>query len=117
MKIYDVPDELPPPVVDYKHYDHNKVQADEDAHCKQLKEWLQKQGYNGEHTGKILQEPHADGYALYMLADGPKPCLIHLPYGDAWDSPNVGFLPKAEVLARIERQEKLAALFKQAKQD
>lgn len=38
-------------------------------------------GYTGKHTGEEFRTPRADGYARYMLCDGPRSCLIQLPYG------------------------------------
>ncbi len=109
MKVYSCPDEVKPPVIDFKNYDLNKALAAEAAHSKALADWLRKNGYTGKHTGRILTVPFADGQAQYMFADGPRSCLIHLPYGDAWDSPDVAFLPKKEVLRRIELREKRIA--------
>ncbi len=44
----------------------------------------------------------ADGYALYMFADaGAKSVLVHLPYGDGYDYPDVRYIPKTEVLRRM----------------
>ena len=110
MKVYACPKELPFEP-DYRNYDFKKVAAQEETHRKALAEWLRKQGYTGKHTGKVLSVPFADGRANYMLADGSKSCLIHLPYGDAWNSPDVQFLPKKEVLRRIAARESLNSLF------
>ncbi len=113
MKVYSCPDEVQFPEPDFTSYDLAKEQAREQAHSEALKAWLIEQGYTGPYTGEILLEPHADGYAQYMMADGRSSCLIHLPYGDAWNSPNVTHLPKKEVIARIKRsraQPKLAPL-------
>jgi len=114
MKIVTMPDEVAYAEPDYRNYDSAAEQAREDAHRETLKSWLLANGWPGERTGQTLQEPHADGYACYMYADGPRPVLVHLPYGDAWDSPNVGFLPKKEVLKRLDRQAGIAALFAKA---
>lgn len=109
MKVYKCPIDFADP--DYGSYDVAKERAREAAHREALKAWLIAKGWKGKHTGKTLRMPMADGYAEYMLADGAKSALIHLPYGDAWDSRDVAFLPKTEVLKRIAQDEKLAALF------
>jgi prepilin-type processing-associated H-X9-DG protein len=114
MKVVNPPDEVAYAEPDYANYDSAAEQAREKAHQDSLKAWLSANGWPGERTGQILREPHADGYANYMYADGPKPVLVHLPYGDAWDSPNVAHLPKKEVLARLDRQVAMAALFSKA---
>jgi hypothetical protein len=111
MKVYGLPDEVPAPKVDYSNFDPAKFQRDEQAHTQCLKDWLVSKGWSGKHTGKILYMPMGDGAAAYMLADGPKSCLIHLPYGDAWNHPDAKFLPKSEVLRRIGSSAKINAIF------
>lgn len=113
MKIYTCPVEVPAPEPDYSNYDNKKQAAAEDKHMTDLKAWLKKHGYPGKYTGEIYSEGVADGSALYMVADGRSFCLIHLPYGDAYQSRDVGFLPKKEIIRRIESNKKLEALWKQ----
>lgn len=117
MKVYSCPKEVPAPEVDYRNYDHDKVLADEKSHSERLKAYLIKMGYTGAHTGEEYNHPHADGHARYMVADVPKGArkgtvsvLIHLPYGDAWNSRDVQHLPKTEVFARIAASKKFHAL-------
>lgn len=111
MKVYTLPADVPAPSVDYFNYDHKKALAAEKAHQAELKEWLIGQGMTGKHTGRILQVQIADGYAVYMMADGRGSYLVHLPYGDGYDSPLVSGMTKAGVLAEIERREKMDAFF------
>lgn len=111
MKVYSCPDELPAPEVDYRNYDYDRERAREHEHQQQLKAWLQRNGYSGARTGEVVRFGVADGYAQYMLADGPRSILIHLPYGDAWQYGDVQFLPKAEIVRRIEADKKLASFF------
>jgi hypothetical protein len=111
MKIYAVPDDIPVPEPDYKNYDPAKEEAAEAEHRARIKGWLHGLGYRGPLTGELLREGVADGCAEYMYADGPKACLIHLPYGDGYHSQNVQHLPKTEVVRRIKAQKKLDALF------
>jgi hypothetical protein len=116
IKIYSLPAEVPAPEVDYSNFDHAKVQADEEQHMANLKAFLVKAGYNGKHTGEIYSEQVADGYALYMVADAKAKNfgLVHLPYGDRYQSRNVGFLTKAEILRRIEAEKKFRLAFLKA---
>ena len=107
MKVYGCPDECAWSDPDYANYDFDKERKREEEHAAKLKAWLIEQGYSGQYTGEIFQEPHADGYAQYMMGDkAGKSILIHLPYGDGWDSRNVEFLPRAEVIRRIEVRKK-----------
>jgi len=102
MKIFQCPNEIPFPEPDYKNYDPDKEQAREKKHQEFLLNWLLKNGFTGEMTGEIFRSPMADGYALYMFADGgEETCLIHLPYGDAWHDKNVEFLSVKEVIRKI----------------
>jgi hypothetical protein len=112
MKVFALPAEIPAPAVNYQQYDRDQVAADERAHQERLAAWLRTNGYPGPHTGKVYRTHVADGYALYMLADGKTSALIHLPYGDAYESRDVGFLPKKEILARIAADERRAAFFR-----
>jgi hypothetical protein len=112
MKIYSLPDELPAPQPDYSKYDYQKERAAEDKHIADLKAWLLNHGYDGKYTGEIYKEGVADGYALYMVADGRKFALIHLPYGDGYESRDVAYLPKREIIRRIEARKELRAMFK-----
>lgn len=113
IKIYSLPREVPAPVVDYSNYDHDKVQIQEEKHMTDLAAFLKEAGYTGKNTGQIYREGVADGYALYMVAEGTRSAfgLVHLPYGDAYQSRNASFLTKKEVLRRIEADRKFRALF------
>ena len=115
MKVYGIPKEVAYPEPDYANYDFDRERRREDAHRKTLKKWLKDNGYKGKRTGEIARFPMADGYACYMLADGRRSALIHLPYGDAWHYRDVEFLPKKEVLRRIDADKALAKIFSDAK--
>jgi hypothetical protein len=109
MKIYSCPDQVPAPTPDYRNYDRAKEDAAEKKHMADLKAFLKKAGYTGKYTGEIYKDGVADGYALYMVMDGPKSGLVHLPYGDGYESRDAGFLPKKEIIARIERDKAFRA--------
>lgn len=112
MKVFALPSEVPAPHVDYRNFDLATVTRDEDAHKEALKKWLIAAGYTGELTGEIYSEPIADGMAQYMYADnGAKSVLIHLPYGDAYDSRDVEHVPRKVIVERIAGRKHLDALF------
>lgn len=114
-KIYAIPAECPAPVVDYSNYDHKKVEAAEKKHMADLKKFLIKAGYDKPMTGEIYQEPVADGYAVYMVADaGRQWGLIHLEYGDGYHSQNVAYIPKAELKKRIEARKNFMKMLKKS---
>lgn len=113
MKIYSCPKELAFAEPDYLNFDLEKEQAREEKHSADLKAWLIAAGYDGRHTGRIYSTPVADGHASYMFADkGRGGALIHLPYGDAYQSRDIQFLPKAEILKRMESADRLAEMFR-----
>ena len=111
MKVYACPAELPEPETDYKNYDRVKEAAKIDAHKAALKAWLKNAGYTGKRTGETVRFHVADGYAEYMMGDGRKTILIHLPYYDGYSYPDVAYLPKKEILRRMEADKRMAALF------
>jgi len=111
MKIFTCPKEVPAPKPDYENYNGDKEQAKEEKHMADLKAWLKKAGYTGKYTGEIYKEGVADGYALYMVADGRSFCLIHLPYGDRYQARDVQWLPKKEIIRRLEADKKFRALW------
>lgn len=112
MKVYSCPAQVPPPKPDYSKYDHVKEDAAEQAHMNKLKAWLKVMGYTGKYTGEIYSVGVADGHANYMIADGStKSILIHLPYGDAYQSRDVEFIPKKEIIRRVEGKKSFRALW------
>lgn len=117
MKVYALPDHLHFKDPDFSDYNHEVEMVREESHRNEVREWMRSEGYNGEHTGKIARFPVADGFAEYMLADnGDDSFLIHLPYGDGWNYRDIEFLPREEILKRVEQQEKIDALFAAAKE-
>jgi len=109
MKVYACP--IPAPTPDYANYDRDKENAAIEAHKLRLTSWLKANGYTGKRTGEIVRFPVADGYAEYMLGDGRKSILVHLPYYDGYQYVDVRFLPKAEIIRRIDADKKFTALF------
>lgn len=106
MKIYTCPKEVPAP-----HFSVENWQEAEEKHSADLKNWLLTHGYPGARTGEIYRTPVADGYALYMVGDAGrgKAILIHLPYGDAYDSRDVAYIPQKEIFARIDAEKAFRA--------
>lgn len=106
--MYSLPKFLPAPTVDYKNYDHEKVEADEQEHKKALQQYLKQANFNGSLTGEIVRFPVADGYAEYMVADAGKVWgLIHLPYGDAYQFPYIHKISKTEIKKQIKMNNKM----------
>jgi hypothetical protein len=112
MKVYGMPDELRAtlPKFDLK-APYEEHQAKENAHQKTVEAWLRAHGWDGKNTGKTVSFPAGDGSAVYMLAEGKTSALIHLPYGDGWQYRDAKFLPKSEILKRIDSAAKLSSMF------
>lgn len=111
MKVYGMPTHLSYEP-DYRNYNHAVATEREETAITKLKAWLIAEGYTGPETGEIAAFGVADGYARYMFADGGRrSCLIHLPFGDAWDYPYIERLTKADILQNIQRSKNMRALF------
>ena len=112
MKVFSCPDEIKPPQVDFANFNREKMLADEEAHQQAIKAHMVKMGYTGPKTGEVVSFAVADGSAQYMFADaGAKSVLIHLPYGDAYSYRDVKFIPRTEILKRIEQQAEFKEIF------
>jgi hypothetical protein len=113
MKIFALPAHLPGPDYDWS-APVSDWQKKEDAHRAELKKYLVALGYSHKATGGTYRTPIADGYAEYMYFEAPRggKCgLVHLPYGDAYQCPNVQHLPKRVIVERIAAEKRIAALF------
>lgn len=109
MKVYAPPQEIPVP----KWTPESNFAQQEAQFLEALTAWCKAQG-TGPHSGKVARFPHADGYAQYMVLDeGRTMSLIHVPLGDAWDLPEpyTRGLRKADIVAQLERQERMSKLF------
>jgi hypothetical protein len=48
-----------------------------------------------------------------MIADAPRQsCLIHMPYGDCYHYPDVKYLPKSEIIKRVDALKALKEIFR-----
>lgn len=114
MKIYRLPSHLPAPALNDVGLDVETLATQKRAHQEALKSWLVESGWSGPNTGRVLRVPMGDGLAQYMYADGAQPGLVRLPYGDAWNSQDVRFLPPKEVVRRMDAADRVDALFARA---
>lgn len=119
MKVFTLPTEVPAPRVDYMNYDREQVIRDETEHRAALKKFFTDLGYTGKNTGRIYRESVADGQALYMVIEAPRGTnakdkffLVHLPYGDAYQSRTVHYMNKKGILELIDASDRIDALFK-----
>jgi len=104
MQMYSFPEE-----VDYEpEYtgSFDEWQKREEDPKARLIKWLKENDFNGPNTGKIYYTPRGDGSAMYMIAhathgSGRKSGLMHLPYGDAWDCPNIQYIPQKVIFESV----------------
>lgn len=110
-KVYSAPDSIKVPSYQWeKGREFNEQQTQ--AYFGQLRDFLQKRNpKGGPVVGKTIQFPVADGYAVYMVAGLSPVELVHIPIGDAWEFQYANRLTKKDVLAEIQRREKLDELF------
>jgi hypothetical protein len=66
----------------------------------------------GKNVGELIQFPHADGYAQYMVASMRPLELVHIPLGDAWDYPYIERLTATDIQNKINQSKALSELFK-----
>ncbi len=101
-KIYNLPGEFTNKVPEFDFKDTVKQRDEkEEKFLAELKAWLNKQGYNEEHTGEEIEFPVADGHARYMVASVKPVMLIHLPLNDAWSFQYAANLTKKDESIRI----------------
>lgn len=112
MKVFTCPKEVSYERLGYRDFDLAKEQANIESHKANLKKYLIGRGFIGKNTGEVVSFSVADGSALYMIAEGPKTCLIHLPYWDAYQFPYVHRITKKEILDKIKSDKKIADMFK-----
>lgn len=110
MKVYSLPEELKATLPDI--FSKNWIE-EERQHRLMVKDWFIENGYTGKNTGRIYQTPVADGYAEYMVVEGPgiRSFLVHLPYCDGYHDKDVEYIPKKEILARIKGREEIGKIF------
>lgn len=105
-KVYSLPEELEKelPVVDFSNYDREVEQAKEKAFLEKAKTWAKEYAPKDALAGEEYRISHADGYARYLVASSSPVVLLHLPLGDAWDSPWADRVKKSDILAHIKRE-------------
>lgn len=77
---------------------------------------IDKEVGEGVQIGRVIAIPHADGYAQYWVYRVNKSSVkvIHLPFGDAWDTPIVsrnGTLPMYAAKQYIGHRDGLRKIF------
>ena len=114
MKVCNSP--VPEPQVDWSNFKHTDYEKANNEYEAANRKWLLDNGYVGPYSGRIVSFGVADGSARYMFADaGRQSFLIHLEEGDAYHYRDVSFLPKKEIIKRLEQCEAIGKLFGHSK--
>jgi hypothetical protein len=92
-------------------YDREAHDNAEKQYLADLKAMLVKRN-NGKNVGEVVQFPHADSYAEYMVANMRPLELVHLPLGDAWDYPYIERLNASDIQGKIDQKKALEKIFK-----
>lgn len=116
MKVYAAPEGITLNIDYTVRYNPADEQAKVEKYKAEIKDWLLSNGYTGPNTGETITFPVADGRAEYMLGDkGRGGILIHLDIMDGYQYFDIKFLPKAEILRRIEQEKAAKAFWKSRK--
>ena len=104
-KIYSTPEHIKEPDFNPKTW-----REDETKFLNELRKFCTSRN-TGNYIGKELRIGHADGYARYMVMSEKPMQLIHIPLGDAWNSPLVDGLTSKKIKELIDQNERLNKLF------
>ncbi len=120
-KVYSLPDEFENkvPHFSFKEFQEKGVKAwqeIEKAFIEELKKWAIERNPTQEHVGEVIKFPMADGYAQYLVAATKPVQLIHLPLGDAWDSPYANKTTKVDIERQVNANKRMAELFAKKKE-
>jgi hypothetical protein len=114
-KILSAPKTIQLPVIDYS--DTAAWQAQEEKYVQDVKEYCLKSTRNqgDPYVGKILGIPCGDGQASYMVHSTKPLQLVHLPIGDAWESPYAELFTLNKLKEQIDQVERIEGIFAKAK--
>lgn len=96
-------------------YNHKEEEAKEEKFLKQVKAWAKDRNPTDEYAGEEYSIQHADGYARYLVLSSKPVQLMHLPLGDAWDSPWADRVTKKDIIQDVERWKNVTPIFGNSK--
>lgn len=89
-----------------------KIEVNRQANEAAVRSW----GYTGAHTGKIVQDQVADGYASYMVMEkGKSISLMHMDWIDGYQSRWAHRWTRSDVVGLIKRREAFEAYLAERK--
>lgn len=94
-------------------FDREATDAEDARYLKELREWLEGNGFVGKYVGGVFSLPFADGSADYMVMSLRPLQLVHLNWHDAWNADKITMrgIIAADVKERIDADLRLKALF------
>jgi len=103
-KVYALPEELEAKMPKYSSEipwrEHAKM---EEEFVGVVQGWAKEQNPNDQYAGVQYRIPHADSYALYVVAQSSPVVLYHIPISDAWDSPWADRVIKKDIVLQVKR--------------
>lgn len=98
-KVFNPPANIKVP--DFNFRDLEGSRKAEQAYIESIQNYARIANRGSDFAGELITIPHADGKAYYVVF-GLKPVeLIHLPIGDAWDSPLAHRMTAKDIKQRI----------------
>jgi hypothetical protein len=109
-KVYSLPKELEAklPKPDYSNYNHEKEEKEEKEFLDIVKNWAIERNPTDKYAGVEYYIPMGDGVAQYIVLSTKPLALVHLPLGDAWDSPWADRVKKSDIVAFANRKKLFA---------
>jgi hypothetical protein len=107
-KIFNPPSSIIQPEFDWKNID--AFYSAQEKYISDLKDFCLKRK-KGKDVGEVIKFQVADGYAEYMIASLRPLELIHIPVADAYKFPYIERLTEADIVQKLDFQNKLKKLF------
>lgn len=110
-KIFNLPEGVKVPEFNFSDIEVSK--QEEKTFLDALRLWCKNnsKAVDKSYIGEVVKIPMGDGHALYMVSSLKPLELIHVPVGDAWDSPMAELLTTKKVVEMIDREKKIEAYF------
>lgn len=112
-KVYALTPELQKdlPQITGGNYNWDNWQKDQDEFIKKATAWAKARNPQDDLAGMHYEIGHADGAAQYIVLSSKPVQLMHLPIGDAWDSPWADRTRKSDLVQYKKWEEKRVVLF------
>jgi hypothetical protein len=99
-KVYSLPKELEEKLSkpDYINFNLKEVLKQEEEFLGIVRNWAVERNPTDKYAGVEYSIPMADGHAQYIVLSSSPVQLMHLPLGDAWNSPFADRIRKSDIV-------------------